>query len=106
MELRSRWIARGYPDCRDSTVKSQQANSGLEMNITIETPAKWLADAQTWTLAKNPAGDSFVHLVVERTNTCYLGGRSSRHAWGYGCGPACELRRVGWERFVAGWDER
>jgi 7-cyano-7-deazaguanine synthase len=26
-----------------------------------------------------------------------------RQAWGYGCGecPACDLRRKGWERYVA-----
>jgi 7-cyano-7-deazaguanine synthase len=38
-----------------------------------------------------------VDLVVEHTHTCYLGDRSQRHAWGYGCGqcPACELRAKG-----------
>jgi hypothetical protein len=39
----------------------------------------------------------------EQTHTCYLGHRTERHAWGYGCGncPACDLRRKGWEAYAA-----
>ena len=41
-----------------------------------------------------------IDLVAEHTHTCYMGDRSRRHEWGYGCGlcPACDLR-AGW-RFV------
>jgi 7-cyano-7-deazaguanine synthase len=42
-----------------------------------------------------------VDLIVEDTHTCYLGDRSHRHPWGYGCGscPACELRAKGWQQW-------
>ena len=35
--------------------------------------------------------------LVEDTHTCYLGDRTHRHDWGYGCGtcPACQLRAQG-----------
>ncbi|MCB1999528.1 MAG: 7-cyano-7-deazaguanine synthase, partial [Rhodoferax sp.] len=35
--------------------------------------------------------------------TCYLGERTQRHAWGYGCGhcPACELRARGFAQVAA-----
>jgi 7-cyano-7-deazaguanine synthase len=48
-------------------------------------------------------GQQLVDLVVEHTHTCYLGDRTHRHAWGYGCGecPACALRKRGWEQFTA-----
>jgi 7-cyano-7-deazaguanine synthase len=41
--------------------------------------------------------------VTEHTHTCYLGDRSLRHAWGYGCGncPACELRQRGFTKFIS-----
>ena len=50
----------------------------------------------------NVTGEGLVQLVLEQSHTCYVGDRSRRHAWGYGCGacPACELRRSGWERYV------
>jgi len=44
-----------------------------------------------------------VTLIRDETHSCYLGDRSHRHEWGYGCGdcPACALRRAGWEAFAA-----
>jgi 7-cyano-7-deazaguanine synthase len=47
-------------------------------------------------------GQKLVDLIVEHTHTCYLGDRSQRHAWGYGCGhcPACDLRAKGHESFM------
>lgn len=94
----------GYPDCRDSTIKSQQVTLtlGLDTPVTIDTPLMWLDKAATWSLAKSLGGEAFVELVVEHTHTCYLGERGTRHEWGYGCGtcPACELRRNGWSRYV------
>jgi len=49
-------------------------------------------------------GNALVELVREETHSCYLGERTWRHPWGYGCGdcPACGLRRAGWEAFSAG----
>ena len=40
--------------------------------------------------------------MAEHTHTCYVGDRSRRHEWGYGCGlcPACDLRRAGYNAWV------
>jgi 7-cyano-7-deazaguanine synthase len=95
----------GYPDCRDDTLKSLQVtlNLGMAMRFIIETPLMWLDKAATWELAEALVGAGFVELVVELTHTCYLGDRSRRHPWGYGCGecPACQLRANGFAKFSA-----
>ncbi|RZI87117.1 MAG: 7-cyano-7-deazaguanine synthase QueC [Variovorax sp.] len=95
----------GYPDCRDDTMKAMQLalSLGLERRLVIETPLMWIDKAETWEMAHRLGGTALVDLIVEETHTCYLGDRTHRHAWGYGCGscPACELRARGWERFVA-----
>ncbi len=95
----------GYPDCRDDTLKAQQValSLGLDRRITIETPLMWLDKAETFALAQDLGGEPLLDLIVENTHTCYLGDRSKRHAWGYGCGtcPACELRSAGWQKFKA-----
>ncbi|AWB33429.1 7-cyano-7-deazaguanine synthase QueC [Orrella marina] len=95
----------GYPDCRDDTLKSLQVTLGLGLDtrMVIETPLMWLNKAQTWELAEHLGGESLVSLIESDTHTCYLGDRTHRHAWGYGCGscPACELRRTGHEHFRA-----
>lgn len=96
----------GYPDCRDDAVKAMQValNIGMESRFVIHTPLMWLTKGQTWELAREAGGDAFVELVLEHSHTCYRGVREVRHAWGYGCGtcPACELRRAGWEQYLAG----
>lgn len=93
----------GYPDCRDATIKAQQAALTLGLNeaVVIETPLMWSDKAQIWALAHGLGGTALVDLIVEHTHTCYLGRREQRHAWGYGCGvcPACELRAKGWSRW-------
>jgi 7-cyano-7-deazaguanine synthase len=95
----------GYPDCRDDTVKAMQLalNLGMERRFVLETPLMWLDKAATWALAAGLGGPSLVGVIRERTHTCYLGNRTDRHAWGYGCGtcPACLLRAQGWDRWVA-----
>ncbi|UXN61956.1 7-cyano-7-deazaguanine synthase QueC [Phyllobacterium zundukense] len=95
----------GYPDCRDDTLKAQQValSLGLDRRITIETPLMWLDKAETFALAQDLGGEALLDLVVEHTHTCYLGDRSQRHEWGYGCNscPACELRSKGWQKFKA-----
>ncbi len=95
----------GYPDCRDDTLKAQQValSLGLDRRITIETPLMWLDKAQTFALAQELGGQTLLGLIVEKSHTCYLGDRSKRHDWGYGCGtcPACELRSSGWQKFKA-----
>jgi 7-cyano-7-deazaguanine synthase len=95
----------GYPDCRDNTLKALQVaiSLGLDAPMTIETPLMWLDKAQTWALAEKIGGETLVKLTIDYTHTCYMGDRSQRHAWGYGCGmcPACDLRRKGYERWLA-----
>ena len=95
----------GYPDCRDNTLKAMQValSLGLDAPMVIETPLMWLDKAQTWALAEQLGGDALIELTIEHTHTCYLGEREELHAWGYGCGlcPACDLRRRGYEAWVA-----
>lgn len=95
----------GYPDCRDDTMKAMQLalSLGMDKRYLIETPLMWIDKAETWRLAERLGGAALVDLIVEHTHTCYLGDRTHRQAWGYGCGqcPACELRARGWERYRA-----
>ena len=94
----------GYPDCRDNTLRALQVaiSLGLDAPMTIDTPLMWLDKAQTWALAEQLGGEPLIDLTVEHTHTCYLGDRTHRHAWGYGCGlcPACDLRRKGYEAWL------
>lgn len=93
----------GYPDCRDDTMKAMQLalSLGMDKRFLIDTPLMWIDKADTWRLAHALGGDALVALIVEHTHTCYLGDRTHRHAWGYGCGtcPACELRARGYAGF-------
>jgi 7-cyano-7-deazaguanine synthase len=91
----------GYPDCRDDTMKAMQLalSLGMDKRCLIETPLMWIDKAHTWSLAQQLGGQALIGLIEEHTHTCYLGDRSHRHAWGYGCGscPACQLRAKGWQ---------
>lgn len=93
----------GYPDCRNDTLQAlaRALSLGLDWTITIETPLMWIDKAQTWALAQELGGERLVRIIVDETHTCYLGDRTHRHPWGYGCDtcPACELRRKGWEQW-------
>jgi 7-cyano-7-deazaguanine synthase len=93
----------GYPDCRDDTVKAMQValTLGLDRRITIHTPLMWIDKADTFALAEQLGGAPLLDLIVEETHSCYLGDRSRRHDWGYGCGecPACRLRAQGYAKF-------
>ena len=95
----------GYPDCRDDTIKAMQValNLGMDRRFVLETPLMWLDKAATWRLAESLGGPPLVDAIVEHTHSCYLGDRSQRHAWGYGCGtcPACDLRAKGWAAYSA-----
>jgi 7-cyano-7-deazaguanine synthase len=55
------------------------------MDVTSTSPETALAQAI--------GGDAFIDLLVEDTHTCYLGDRSRRHDWGFGCGP-CPAGRL------------
>ncbi|MFN3350436.1 7-cyano-7-deazaguanine synthase QueC [Pseudorhodoplanes sp.] len=96
----------GYPDCRDDSIKAMQValTLGMDRRFVVHTPLMWIDKAATFALAQEIGGDSLVNAIVERTHSCYLGDRSRRHPWGYGCGecPACQLRAAGFWR----WQER
>jgi 7-cyano-7-deazaguanine synthase len=96
----------GYPDCRDDTIKALQVaiSLGLDTRIVLETPLMWIDKANTWNIASLIGGKKLISLIEEDTHTCYLGDRSKRHSWGYGCNtcPACELRSVGHGKFIRG----
>ena len=95
----------GYPDCRDNTMKALQValSLGLDTPMTLETPLMFLTKAETWALAERIGGAALVEMIVEASHTCYLGDRTHRHDWGYGCGtcPACELRAAGYGEWAA-----
>jgi 7-cyano-7-deazaguanine synthase len=95
----------GYPDCRDDTMKAMQLalSLGMDKRFLIETPLMWIDKAATWTMAHQLGGQALVDLIVEHTHTCYLGDRTHRHPWGYGCGecPACLLRAKGFAGYSA-----
>ena len=94
----------GYPDCRDNTLRALQVaiSLGIDAPMTLETPLMWLDKSQTWALTEQLGGEPLIELVTEHTHSCYVGDRSKRHAWGYGCGlcPACDLRRKGYRRWI------
>jgi 7-cyano-7-deazaguanine synthase len=90
----------GYPDCRQATTEALAAALalGLDLPIGIQTPLMHRTKAEAWQLAHDLGGEELVGLILEHSHTCYLGVRTVRHDWGYGCGacPACELRARGW----------
>ncbi len=93
----------GYPDCRNETLQTlaRALALGTDTDIAVETPLMYIDKAATWAMAHDTGGPALVDLIVEETHTCYVGDRSRRHAWGYGCNacPACDLRRSGWEKW-------
>jgi 7-cyano-7-deazaguanine synthase len=95
----------GYPDCRDDTIKALQValNLGMDSRFVLETPLMWIDKAQTWRMAQQLGGKALVDIIREKTHTCYKGERGDMHPWGHGCGvcPACDLRKKGYEAFVA-----
>ena len=86
----------GYPDCRDSFIKSLNVTLNLAMDeqFVIHTPLMWIDKAQTWALADELG---VLDIVRRDTLTCYNG------VQGDGCGhcPACKLRRKGLEKYLA-----
>ena len=93
----------GYPDCRDDTIKAMQValTLGLDKRVAIHTPLMWIDKAETFALAVEIGGETFLDLLIEDSHSCYLGDRGKRHDWGYGCGtcPACQLRAQGFAKF-------
>jgi 7-cyano-7-deazaguanine synthase len=95
----------GYPDCRNDAIQTlaQALSLGLTTPVSIETPLMYIDKAGTWERASKLGGDDFIQIIVEDTHTCYMGDRTNRHEWGYGCGicPACDLRAKGWSEWRA-----
>ena len=95
----------GYPDCRDDTIKAMQGalSLGLDRPMILDTPLMRIDKAGTFALAEEIGGLTLLDLIVEHSHSCYLGDRTHRHPWGYGCGecPACRLRAQGFEKFMA-----
>jgi 7-cyano-7-deazaguanine synthase len=95
----------GYPDCRNDTLQTlaRALSLGMDKTFTVETPLMYVDKAGTWAMAQGLGGARLVDLIVEETHTCYLGIRTRRHDWGYGCNhcPACDLRRKGYEAWRA-----
>jgi len=94
----------GYPDCRDETIRAMQKALalGLERALAVHTPLMWIDKAATFALAEELGGQALLDLVIEDSHSCYLGDRTQRHDWGYGCGdcPACRLRAQGYARYI------
>ena len=67
-----RLIFSGYPDCRDSFVKSLNVTLNLAMDeqFCIHTPLMWRDKAATWALADELG---VLDLIRQRTLTCYNG---------------------------------
>ncbi|GGI03312.1 MAG TPA: 7-cyano-7-deazaguanine synthase QueC [Staphylococcus sp.] len=85
----------GYPDCRDSFVKSMNLSLNLSMDkdFVIHTPLMWLNKKETWALSDQLGALDYVR---EKTLTCYNGVMSD------GCGecPACKLRKQGLDQYL------
>ena len=84
----------GYPDCRDTFIRSANTTLNLAMDeqFIIHTPLMWLNKAETWALADELG---VLDIVKNNTLTCYNGIIAE------GCGhcPACTLRREGLKQF-------
>ena len=85
----------GYPDCRDTFIRSLNVslNLAMESQFVIHTPLMWLDKEQEWELADELG---VFDVVRNETLTCYNGVMAD------GCGecPACQLRRAGLERHL------
>ncbi|MBZ4687225.1 MAG: 7-cyano-7-deazaguanine synthase [Clostridia bacterium] len=84
----------GYPDCRDTFIKSINVTLNLAMDyeFVIHTPLMWLNKEETWKMAYDLG---VLDIIKEETLTCYNGIK------GDGCGqcPACNLRNKGYLDF-------
>lgn len=85
----------GYPDCRDTFIRSVNVslNLAMEEQFVIHTPLMWLDKAQTWQLADELG---IFDIIMNETLTCYNG------IPGSGCGhcPACKLRNEGLDKYL------
>jgi len=85
----------GYPDCRNTFIKSMNASLNLAMDYEFEihTPLMWRDKEAVWQLADELG---VFDIVRTQTLTCYNGIPAD------GCGqcPACKLREKGLEKYL------
>lgn len=85
----------GYPDCRDSFIKSMNVTLSLSMDkdFVIHTPLMWLDKKATWALSDDLG---VLDYIRTKTLTCYNG------IIGEGCGkcPSCHLRARGLNAYL------
>ncbi len=85
----------GYPDCRDTFIRSLNVTLNLAMDeqFVLHTPLMNRDKSEVWELSDELG---VFDLVRERTLTCYNGVVAD------GCGhcPACKLRREGLEKYL------
>jgi 7-cyano-7-deazaguanine synthase len=86
----------GYPDCRDTFIRSANATLNLAMDhqFVIHTPLMWRNKKEVWQLADELG---VFDIVKNETLTCYNGVLAG------GCGrcPACRLRNKGLQDYLA-----
>jgi len=84
----------GYPDCRDSFIRSLNLTLNLAMDeqFVIHTPLMQFDKVAVWQMADELG---IIELVKSRTVTCYNG------ILGSGCGecPSCKLRGHGLKQY-------
>lgn len=85
----------GYPDCRDTFIRSANATLNLAMDeqFIIHTPLMWLSKAETWALADELG---VFDIIKNDTLTCY----NDIIAGGCGHCPACKLRNDGLKEYL------
>ena len=90
----------GYPDCRDTFIRSLNVSLNLAMDthFEIHTPLMWRDKEAVWRLSDELG---VFDLVRNETLTCYNGIIAD------GCGecPACKLRKRGLNLFLKHRDE-
>lgn len=85
----------GYPDCRDTFIRSLNVTINLSMDkqFVIHTPLMWLDKAGVWELSDQLGAFDFVQT---ETLTCYHG----IPATGCGTCPSCVLRNEGLQTYL------
>jgi len=85
----------GYPDCRDTFIRSVNValNLAMDEQFVIHTPLMDKDKSEVWSLADNLG---VFDLIRTQTLTCYNGILAD------GCGhcPACTLRKEGLEKYM------
>ncbi|MFD1850639.1 7-cyano-7-deazaguanine synthase QueC [Oceanobacillus bengalensis] len=91
----------GYPDCRDTFIKSLNVTLNLSMDevFVIHTPLMYLDKKGVWGLSDELG---VLDIIREKTLTCYNGIKAD------GCGecPACKLRNHGLEQYLLNKGEK